>query len=100
MVSGPTTLTLTFPVADHDLYGRFGRDGDRRCDLRQLFLGNLIEDFPPMNRYGSRCTDADADLIARLHAEHGDRHFIADAQRFSDASSQDQNRSSLPAGAA
>jgi hypothetical protein len=90
---------LTFPVADHDFDGRFDRDGVRRFRWHQWFLSNLIEDLFPMDRHGSRCTDAEADLPAGLHAEHGDRHFIADAHRFPDPSSQDQNRSSLLVGA-
>jgi hypothetical protein len=80
--------------------GRFGRDGLRRLRWPQWFVSNLIEDLFPVDRHGSRCTDAEADLPAGLHAEHGDRHFIADAHRFPDPSSQDQNRSSLPVRAA
>jgi hypothetical protein len=50
-------------------------------------LSNLIEEFLPMDHHGSRCTDADADLIGRLDAEHGDFHVVADAQRLPDPSS-------------
>jgi len=78
---------LTFLVADHDLDGRFDRVGDRWFARSQSILSDLIEKLLPMDRYGSRCADAEADLLAGLHAEHRDRHFIADAQCFPDSSS-------------
>jgi hypothetical protein len=78
---------LTFPVADHDLDGRFDRVGDRWFAWRQSILSDLIEKLLPMDRHGSRCADAEADLLAGLHGEHRDRRFIADAQCFPDASS-------------
>jgi hypothetical protein len=39
--------------------------------------------------------DAEADLIACLHIEHGNRHVIANANNFADSSTQDQHPSHL-----
>jgi hypothetical protein len=78
---------LTFLAADHDLDGRFDRVGNRWFARRQLILRDLIEKLLPTDRYGSRCADAEAHLLAGLHAEHRDCRFITDAQCFPDPSS-------------